>query len=142
MDETTQLYQFIYENATMGKDTVKHLLTVTEEKEMETLLTDQLSEYSDISEKARKALEQRKVEAQKIGPLTKMSTDLMINFNLIKDRSASHMAEMMTQGSTMGIVEITKQLKDFPKADDSAKRLGNKLLKMEEHNIDQLKAYL
>ena len=142
MDETTQLYQFIYENATMGKDTVKHLLTVTEEKEMETLLTDQMSEYSDISEKARKALEQRKVEAQKIGPLTKMSTDLMINFNLIKDRSASHMAEMMTQGSTMGIVEITKQLKDLPNADDSAKRLGNKLLKMEEHNIDQLKAYL
>ena len=142
MDETTQLYQFIYENATMGKDTVKLLLTVTEEKEMETLLTDQLSEYSDISEKARKALEQRKVEAQKIGPLTKMSTDLMINFNLIKDRSASHMAEMMTQGSTMGIVEITKQLKDLPNADDSAKRLGNKLLKMEEHNIDQLKAYL
>ncbi len=142
MDETTQLYQFIYENATMGKDTVKHLLTVTEEKEMETLLTDQLSEYSDISEKARKALEQRKVEAQKIGPLTKMSTDLMINFNLIKDRSASHMAEMMTQGSTMGIVEITKQLKDLSNADDSAKRLGNKLLKMEEHNIDQLKAYL
>lgn len=65
MDETTQLTVY-YENATMGKDTVKHLLTVTEEKEMETLLTDQLSEYSDISEKARKALEQRKVEAQKL----------------------------------------------------------------------------
>lgn len=142
MDETTKLFQFIYENATMGKDTIKHLLTVTEEKKMEDLLTDQLSAYGEISDQARRELEKRNAKAEKVGPLTKMSSDIMIDFNLIKDRSSSHLAEMMTQGSTMGIVEITKQLRQYPHADTQAHKLGNRLLKMEETKIEDLKAYL
>lgn len=66
----------------------------------------------------------------------------MINMNTIKDRTPSHIAEMMIQGSTMGIVDITKKLKEYNKADKDISELGNKLLKFEQQNVEQMKTFL
>lgn len=141
MNETAKLLQSVYENAAMGKDTVKHLLTVTEEKNIEELLSRQLADYSEISDKAREALEKRHLQAQKVGAVTKISSHLTIDAKLLRDRSASHMVRMLTQGCTMGITEMKKQLKALGKADADARRLGIRLLRAEEDQLEQLKRY-
>lgn len=49
---------------------------------------------------------------------------------------------MMLQGSNMGIIDITKKLKECPDAEPETTRLAQRLLKMEERNLEQLKEFL
>ncbi|MNI90281.1 hypothetical protein D3C73_1477860 [compost metagenome] len=52
------------------------------------------------------------------------------------------MAEMLIQGSTMGIIDITKKIKEYKSQDQTILGLANKLLQFEQKNIDELKKFL
>lgn len=51
------------------------------------------------------------------------------------NKSPSHISEMMIRGSTMGIVDITKKIKEYDDADKVILNLANDLLKFEQRNI-------
>lgn len=40
----------------------------------------------------------------------------MINLNTLVNKTSSHISEMLIQGSTMGIIDITKRIKEYPNA--------------------------
>ncbi len=74
------------------------------------------------------------------------------------NRETSHLAQLMIQGSNMGVLNLTKLLNscgDYepdPAADDAAANpqpqtdpaaaLARSVIRMEEDNIDRLKVYL
>ncbi|MNJ03052.1 hypothetical protein D3C73_1632290 [compost metagenome] len=62
--------------------------------------------------------------------------------NIQKDDSHSHIAEMIIKGSTMGVTDVTKHLNKFDDVDSDIINLANKLLKIEENNIEEMKNYL
>lgn len=49
---------------------------------------------------------------------------------------------MIIQGSTMGIVDITKKLKEYSVADMDISALAERLLKLEQQNVDEMKKFL
>ena len=67
-----------------------------------------------------------------------------IQMNTLTDTTVSHMAEMMIQGSTMGITDMTKKVREFEGdgCPDRALRLGRDLISFEQENIEKLKAFL
>ena len=87
-------------------------------------------------------IKQFQEKSKGIGTMTKLKTYIMININTIKDKTASHIAEMMIQGSSMGIVDITKKLKEYNNAEQDIIELGNRLLKFEQQNIEEMKTFL
>ena len=58
------------------------------------------------------------------------------------NKTPSHISEMLIQGSTMGIIDITKKIKEYPNADKEILELANKLLKLEQNNVEECKKYL
>ena len=66
----------------------------------------------------------------------------MINFNTITNKTPSHIAEMLIQGSTMGIVDVTKRIKEYKTADKDISSLADRLLKFEQQNVDEMKKFL
>jgi hypothetical protein len=60
----------------------------------------------------------------------------------VTNKNPSHIAEMMIQGSTMGIIDITKNLKEYADADKDISALANRLLKFEQQNIEEMKKFL
>ena len=65
-----------------------------------------------------------------------------VQMNTLADKSADHIAEMMIQGSIMGVIDMSRSLKRYSQADSSVKKLGEKLIETEENNIQQMKGYL
>lgn len=59
----------------------------------------------------------------------------MINLNTLTDKSTSHIAEMIIQGATMGVIDITKRIKEYSEVDEEILELANDLLKFEQRNI-------
>lgn len=143
MSNELELLNYIYQNAEMGKDTIAHLIQVTDSVEFRKQLEIQLTEYQNIFDAADQAIQKKRQEAEGIGSFAKISSYMMINFKTLMDKSPSHIAEMMIQGSTMGVVDMTKRIKEY---EDSVDRdtldLAHKLLKTEQRNIEAMKQFL
>ncbi len=142
MNDNVALLQYISQNTEMGKSSIQQLIEVVKHEEFRRVIESQYREYDEMYDLAHKALEKRHKEAKSVGPIAKISSYIMINVNAIADGSVSSMAEMMMKGSNKGIIEITKHLNDIKEADPDVRRLAERLLKFEQNNVEQLKAYL
>lgn len=142
MDGNIELLNYIYQNSEMGKDTLTQLIKMTTDENFKSNLQSQLNEYNSIFNEADEKLKSNNKESKSIGTLTKVSTYISINFNTLINKTPSHMAEMLIQGSTMGIIDITKKIKEYKSQDQTILGLANKLLQFEQKNIDELKNFL
>ena len=67
----------------------------------------------------------------------------MLRAQSMLDPSTSRLAERMIQGSTMGAVQMTRRLHQFTgRADPALVELGQRLLRAEERNIQEMKRFL
>jgi len=142
MDENVEFLNYIHQNSQMGQDTIKQLIGITKQEEYRKILQSQFDEYKNIFDTTEQKLKQCNRGAKSISVISKVSTYIMINVNTLTNKTPSHISEMLIQGSTMGIVDITKKLKEYPKADKEIIDLGNQLLQFEQRNIEELKKYL
>lgn len=58
------------------------------------------------------------------------------------DDSPSKIAEMMINGSTMGVTKITKGISGYSGKNKNITSLADKLLKTEQNNIEEMKRFL
>lgn len=142
MDKDLEFLNFIYQNSEMGKSTIHQLLSIVTDTPFHNMLQSQKREYDEINNIAQTKIEEAQKESKGISPFSKLQSYIMINLNTMVNHTPSHIAEMMIQGSTMGIVDITKNLKKYDSADKSIIKLGERLLKFEQENIEELKKYL
>lgn len=87
-----------------------------------------------LRQKGEKPPEERSVEKWMLRGSARLSTLL--------NKSSAHIAEIMINGSAMGIVNVTKALNRSGDEDSTAKELAGEYLAGEQRNIDSLKKHL
>ncbi len=142
MEQGNKLLRAVRKNAEMGLGTIPEVLEVTGDPALRETLRRQLREYEDISGQAEQLLDRRGCDAGDNSEMRDFMSGVMVKVKTLADRSASHIAEMMIQGSTMGTIQITRHLHSCREADREACDLAHRLLETEENNIRQLKRYL
>ncbi len=142
MDGNEELLNYIHQNSEMGIGTIQHLLEITKDEKFKKTLDSQKKEYEEINIAATEKLKERNKAAKDISAFAKASSNVMIDWKTLADKSASHISQMMIQGSTMGIIEMTKKLKEYDNADSDIVELANKLLQFEQKNVEECKRYL
>ncbi|MFV0342551.1 MAG: hypothetical protein ACK5JH_06605 [Anaerocolumna sp.] len=142
MEKNVELLNYIYQNAQMGLDTISHLIGIIEDDAYKKMLKSQYKEYDSIYQDTKEKLESLHKEGKNIGLYQKTSANVMINLKTLTDKTPSHISEMMIQGSTMGVIDSIKKLKEYKGADAEILELGQKLLKFEEANIEECKKFL
>ena len=65
-----------------------------------------------------------------------------VQMNTLTDKSNSHIAELMSQGNLMGMIEAQKLLNHSPEMEPEIKNILNEFIQMQHNNIEQLKQYL
>ncbi|WP_069188362.1 hypothetical protein [Paenibacillus sp. GM2] len=142
MNGNVELLNYIHQNAEMGKNTIGQLIGISEEEEYKKLLQTLLQEYKSIYDRTDKKLKEVNKEAKNINSFSKASTYIMINLKTLTNKTPSHISEMLIQGSTMGIIDLTKKLKEYADADQEILALANQLLKLEQNNVEECKKFL
>lgn len=142
MDINEEFLNYIYQNAEMGKNTISQLIGITKDETFKGALESQLREYNQIYDAADSKMKQISQTPKSIGTIPKVSTYLTINMKTMTNKSPAHIAEMMIQGSTMGIIDVTKRIKEYNNAGNDVKELANRLLKFEQKNVEQMKKFL
>ena len=134
----------IYENVKMGADSIINLLPKVEDGRLKSDMSVQLSGYEKFATRARDELKKMGVEAEEKGFMTKTMAKVGMEFNTMMDTSISHIAEMMIQGSNMGIIEMNKCINTCARygCEDGAVGLAREIVEFEEKNLERMKKYL
>lgn len=136
-----ELLQYIYKTADMGCQGID---TVEEhaEKRLREELRRERREYQNIRDEADDHIRQMGDTPAGVGTMTRVSAEWMSKGQLAMDDSRGKIAEMMIEGTTMGIVKTIRHLNDYRGQDGDARRLGERLLDTQEQNVERMKAYL
>lgn len=87
-------------------------------------------------------MQERGHNEKSLGMFDKLKTYLMINMQTMSDKSTSHLAQMLIEGSSMGVTNALQDLRKYEDADTEILRLMRKLYKFEEKNVETYKAFL
>ena len=137
-----QLLNHIYQTAEMGQEGIRSVLKYTEEPKLADALNSQYAEYEKLQSTAGALLKARGDSPKGLGPMAKATSEVMSTMKAMTDRSASNIAEMMIQGSTMGVTKSLRTIRDCDLRDDGVRSLADKLLKTEQANIEEMKRFL
>lgn len=132
----------IYQNAQMGSNSITYVSEKTDDTKLLSQLQIQLQEYNEIASEAANALLENDNIPKEKGPLAQVGLWSSVQMNTLVDKSASHIAEMMMQGNSMGVIDMAKALRKYKNAEKETIALGEKLIKTEEENFQRMKTFL
>ena len=142
MFSENQLLNHIYQTAEMGREGIQSVLKYTDEPGLASALAGQLTEYEKLQNAAGSLLQARGEPPKGLGPVAKASSEVMSTVKAMADRSPANIAEMMIQGSTMGVTKSLRTIRDCDVQDVTVRRLADQLLKTEQANIEEMKRFL
>ena len=142
MINNQQMLNYVSQKAEMGRDGIMHVIKIAEDPAFRKALESQLSEYQQVYDAADDMLRKRGGEPDESNAVAKMMSYVTSSMKTLTDNSPSRIAEMMIQGSTMGITKIQKRINEYDGSDERVRDVANKLLKTEQANIDQMKKFL
>lgn len=131
-----------YQGAQMGCEGINHLIQLTDDTSFRNALENEFEEYQQIISSANEIMQEQSSKPKDLGLMAKASSYISTSLDTLMDKSTSHMAEMMIEGNTMGITQITKDIKEYQGQDKRVMNLANKLLKTEQANIEEMKNFL
>ena len=137
-----QLLNHIYQTAEMGQEGIRSVLKYAGEPKLVSALNSQLTEYEKLQNAAGSLLHARGERPHGLNPVTKASSEVMSTMKAMTDRSPANIAEMMIQGSTMGVTKSLRTIRECDLRDEGIRRLADRLLKTEQSNIEEMKRFL
>lgn len=136
------LLSHVYQTAEMGRDGIFTVLKRTDDPALLKALNRQAGEYRDIQNTAERMLRARGVQPDGVGLMAKVSSEMMGTMKVMADHSPSKVAEMMIQGSTMGVTKSLRTIRACRVKDGRVSDLADKLLRTEQANIEEMKGFL
>ncbi len=141
--KTEEALAEIYRNAQLALQSISNILPAVNNEKIKEELLRQHELYEQFSSKALMLAKNKDLELKEPSPLKKMMTWGSIKMNTLKDDSRSHIAEMMTQGTVMGITALRATANDLPPENDGdIVELLNEMIREEEEFERIWKGYL
>ena len=132
----------IHKGCSMGIIALEMILKKTDDNSFKELLENQLKEYQDISIRSDELYkEYTSSEIDTTNMMEKLMTFYGIEKDTILDSSSSHLADILINGTNMGIVEGRKILNN-KKLDKHVKKICKEYITVQEKYLDKLKEYL
>ncbi len=133
----------IYRNCQLALESISDILPEIDDEELKAEIERQHEEYEKICGKAACIAKNKALELKEPNPMKKAMMWGSIKMNTLTDNSRSHIAEMMVQGTVMGITALKTSLSDqAPDDDEEITALLKELIALEEGFEKSLKNFL
>ena len=145
MDENIELLEYIYKNSEMCTYTLKKLLNDlgNRENKIKKLIDDEIKEYEKYLKECKKIIKKNNYELKENSLMAKMGSSMGIKKEVRKDKSDAAIAHMITEGITMGIVDIESKIKNYKDSvDKKIYKLAKDYLDYHQKEIEKLKEYM
>ncbi len=142
--ENSEMLDRMYKNVKMGSDSMINIISHAKDTELRSELTSQLDMYEKFGKQVRKMITDEGGHPKEEGIMTKMSSKLGIAMNTMTDSTTSHLAQMVIEGATMGMTDMTKIVREFENkpCSESSLKLAREIATFEDNSIKDLKKFL
>lgn len=141
-NQTQKLLQSIVENARTGLDACEQMMNKTKDAALRDELMTQRTEYQKFAQDAENALTAAGAQPHAKGLMARAGMWMGLQMNTMMDTTTSHLAELLIQGSTMGIVEMTRDQSSLTEASAEAQGMAAAFIQSQQAAIDRLKKLL
>lgn len=144
MTKEAEMLEQLYKNVKMGSDSIVKLLPKVSDGKFKSDLTDQLNGYESFAAKAKSRLKDMGAEAKEENPMVKLWSSIGMTVSTMTDSTDSHLAQMVAEGSNMGVTDGIKLLRDYENTNvsESALKLVRDVISFEEKNVERAKSYI
>ena len=142
--DNAQMLDKMYKNVKMGSDSMVNIISKVKDTELKQELTNQLDKYESYSKKVAGMIYDQGGTPKEENILTKAGSKIGIEMNTMMDSTPSHLAQMVIEGATMGMTDMTKIVREYENKNcsEQAMKLAKEIAEFEDKSIDSLKQYL
>ena len=141
-ENTLSVLNSVYTNVTMAYDAINAIIPYSKNDKFTDILRSQGEKYNEFLNRAKDLAEEMGCEIEggaKFGnTMAKASMKMKLAFN----STTTKIAEMMIQGTTMGIIDMGKLLRHTPDVMPKTLDLAREVMEFEEDKVEILKHHL
>ena len=141
-NDNLSLLEAVVQNTEMCKNTLEQIVPMTDDVQFKAELLRERNIYRELNQEAHTAIEACGGTAQGQSAMAKLNTRMGIGMKTLTDKSTRNLAEMLSEGSSQGVMDCIKSQKDYPDAAPGSKRLMQKVQDFEEDNRIRLERFL
>ena len=139
-----EFYRELYKNADTGYDAVSILMPKTTDEKLRHDMALHMDGYRYFARLAKEKINDAHEDAKKENPLVQIPARIGMMMHTVMDRSTSHMAELMINGSNASILDMRKQLNRLRRQNNTeeAADICQKMIDFEQDNIKRMQNYI
>ena len=139
-----EMLESLYKNVKMGSDSIIKLMDKVSGEDFKAALTKQVDGYEKIAERIRKHLCSMGQRAKEENIMVKLWSSVGMAMETMTDSTDSHLAQLVAEGSSMGITDSIKLLRDYENTSvsEDALAFAREIIKFEEHNLEVAKSFI
>jgi len=142
MDDNVRLLREISRNCDMGADAIRLLMENVTDETMRQELLFQRKSYQDMNREAENLLTGTGHAVQPTTLMQQCGLWLGTRMNTLWDKSPQHAADLILQGTVMGLIELIRCRRKCPAASKEAVELADKLLTFERDSFRRMEQFL
>ena len=141
-ENTTKLLDEAYKNVRMASFAIDCIIDKIEDQSLEDLLRKQNDCYLNYVEKLEKLSEELKHKPKDVNIMLKGMSFASIKTKSMMNNETPHLAEMLVQGTTMGITDTLKGKSEFVSNNHQLNKITDEIVNCEEKFVESLKDFL
>lgn len=142
MNENINALDEIHKGTCMGMDAIHFIIDKVSDNKFKNILDKQHESYKKINEEIEEIYPKyNDGKPHETSTMNKIMTFYGIEMKTFMDESNSKIAELLIQGTNMGIIEGRKVLNN-KKVNEEIEKIIDKYVKMQEKYLEDLKCYL
>ena len=126
----------------MGVSSISDVMPRVKDGVLLALLKDCRIEHEKLGHEAHRALDRFGDEGKEPNIMAKTMSTFKTNLEMAVDPTDATIADLMTDGCNMGVKSLSKYLNQYTAADESAKELCKRLIRLEDQLIHDVRRYL
>lgn len=141
-DDTIKLMRECDAGIKMGVSSIDEVLEYIGNDRFREILVKSRNENIELADELEKLLEKYHDEGKEPNVMAKGMSWVKTNVMLAMNDSDNTIADLMTEGCSMGVKSLSKYLNQYQAADEKSKDIAKRLIKLEEKLADDIKPYL
>ena len=132
----------VYKNAHIALQSISDLLPAVNDDDIKNELKEQYEGYEKLIGEISSVMAEKGINPKDVNPFKKAMLWSSIKMKTMMNNSRNQIAEMMINGTVMGINELTAMKNEGSNLDESILSFVEKLLELEEDYEQRLKKFL
>lgn len=141
-NDTEELLKECEQGVKMGIEAIAEVVPHTEDESLKNILTEYSARHRRLDRELSELMRSFGLERSEANPVARGMSYLKTNFKLMMSDGDKTVADLMTDGCSMGIKSLNKYLNQYESAQECAKAVARKIIRAEEEFSAELEKYL